>query len=474
MLTPRLAAILLGFIALETSICALLIGDSSQGMRSTETAAFSALFSMAHGNEDFLFDANLSGTRVQFARPIADGKPLPYLRVEVDNERKAMDEDGNLNDDYLFEKYPLAPLDWAVILNNAREAGYRDLAIAQRLEFPRNTSSTELLALDTGIKDFERSVLVVDLNRGPDRGGRPPEVPTYLARHAIPINQVIGKAKLIEEVNEVDFPPSASGGAATIFAFRRISSSDEPIHRHAFARWGDLLIPSFPVAVAMLRHDAGPRDIRVVMGSYIQVGKGPRIPIDDNGRMLVEAKGSAEDLSQATIAETLLEVADVPQVGDGAAPGVVLVTNATKGKASPWGRPQELQNLVNTIDGLPQPGAAVAHPRLPPWGETIFYGAFAFVIALFLRLRPLARLGAFAGALVVSLIILFALLKSTSTWIPVLPLVITSLVGFGLSFGLRRHAVPAGPKKPKKRKTPKIPKELRRDDPPAEPEPAAS
>ena len=454
MLTPRLAAFLLGFIALETSLCALLIGDSSPGMRNAETGTFSTFFSLAHGKKDFLFDANMSGARIQYARPIVDGTPLPYLRVEVDNARKPMNEQGDINEDYIFENYPLAPLDWAIILNNAHEAGYRHLAIAQRIEFPSSTSSNELLALDTSVKNFERSVLVVDLNRGPDRGGRPPEVPTYLARNAVPIKQVSGQAKLIEEVNEVDFPPSASGGAETIFAFRKISSSDEPIHRHAFARWNDLLIPSFPVAMAMLRHNAGPEDVRVVMGDYVQVGQGPRIPIDENGRMMAEAAGSTPDLSQTSIAETLLEVPEIPLLGEPETPAVVLVTNATKGKASPWGRPQELQNLVNAIDSLPQPGVAVAHPRLPAWGETVFFGAFAFVTALFLRLRPLVRLGAYAGALVVSLVILFLLLRSTSTWIPVLPLVITCLTGFGLSFALRRHAVAPAPKKPKHEVTP--------------------
>lgn len=446
MRTPRLAAILLGFIALETAICALLIGDSSPAFREAETAVFKRLFAAAQGRDDYLIDANLSETRVQYARPVVPGEPLPYLRVEVNNERRLMDAQGNTNDLFLFEKYPLTPLDWAVILSNASQAGYGTVAIAQPLTW-QNAVSTELLLLNTRIKDFERSVLAVDLGRGPDLGGKPPEVPGYLARHAIPVTQVTGNATLFEPVNEVTIPPSATGGVETLFAFRTIETSEEPVAHHAFARWNDLLIPSLPVAIAMVRHEAGPEDIRIVMGSHIQVGKGPLIPIDENGRMHVEPAGRTSEFSEAVIAETLLEADEIPKVRDINADGVLVFATDTERTDIPWGEPTELQAMIDSIDTLPQPGPPVAHPRLPAWGETLFFGGLALVIALLLRLRTLPRVAAFAGALVLSLLVLFLLLRSTSTWIPVLPVVATCLVGLGLTFAMRRHAVAPEPKK---------------------------
>ena len=148
MLTPRLAAFLMGFIALETSICALLIADSSPPLRHAEARIFSTLFSAAHGKDSYVTDVDLSETRVQYARPVLPGEPLPYLRVEIDNDRKAMDATGNPNENYLFERYPLSPLDWSIILTNAREAGYKSLAISQPLGW-LGAGSTELLLLNT-------------------------------------------------------------------------------------------------------------------------------------------------------------------------------------------------------------------------------------------------------------------------------------------------------------------------------------
>jgi hypothetical protein len=226
-----------------------------------------------------------------------------------------------------------------------------------------------------------------------------------------------------------------------------------------------MLSPSLPVALAMLRHGAEAGDVRVVMGSHIQVGMGPLIPIDKDGRLTVEPSTITNDHSEAIIAETLIEPEAIPLVGDAASPGILLMTPDTRRPEVPWGEPTELQAMVDTIDTLPQPGPPIAHPRLPAWGETLFFGSLALVLALFLRLRPLPRIAAFTGALLVAVLVLYLLLRGTSTWIPVLPLVITCLLGLGLSFAMRRHAVAPQPKAPRE--------DLRKTTP-AEAQPASS
>ncbi|NNM29450.1 MAG: hypothetical protein HKO57_08010, partial [Akkermansiaceae bacterium] len=296
-----------------------------------------------------------------------------------------------------------------------------------------------LRTLDRTIGAFDQAVLTVDLRRSPVGQTRP----VWIHRSGIPVENVRGNIRLLPRVNRIVIPPSATGAPNALFSFR-VLESEKPLEEMtpedsipgpeeqrflpAFAVWDDILIPSFPVAVAMAHYGVTPDEVRVSMGEHIRIGDaGPIVAIDEFGRLAYELVDQPKYLS--TTAKTLIAPDTITREFPGAAPRMVVFADATTTNPSPWENPRRLMRLVSSVDALPRPQAPEAHPRLPVWGEVLFLALVALAPNLFLRMRKI--LLPFLSVLVIALSILClsALLYFEKTWMPMAPVIVTGVVG---------------------------------------------
>ncbi|MES2995267.1 MAG: hypothetical protein V4733_00490 [Verrucomicrobiota bacterium] len=182
-----------------------------------------------------------------------------------------------------FQSNPPAPLDFAVILKKSRSLATRGVAIGTPLSWDA-PYPLGLAALDKELAAFPEVITTAPLSRGPMAEPLPPP----FLRASLPVSKVHGNASLLPIVNRIPLPGIICGGDNALAGFLTIDSeisTDAPI---LIARWKDRLVFSFPLIVALRKWNLTTADLRVVPGSFIALGdNGPRIPIDEFGRLAI-------------------------------------------------------------------------------------------------------------------------------------------------------------------------------------------
>lgn len=441
MASPWIARIILSILVVEVGLCTAFLADHWSPLREREEWAFRLFInSTAQSPLGHVIDPSPPSQRERLVRLLAPGRPSSYLRVDITDDPERV-----------FEQSPPSATDWAVILNRARAEPPGVAAIDHPLSW-ENAGEIPLLTLDHQLSLYKSAVLCVDLRRAPV--GQ--TLPTYLARSAIPLSQLQGNIGLLPRVNRLVLPPSATGAPNTLFGFRLLESEEEtdPSTPNqappAFARWGEVLIPSFPLALAMAQHGISPDQVEIKLGSHVRLGLGPVIPLDHFGRILLprDARGylqlpPPEDrrISFAT-ADALDDAALIASFANHNGPDCTLFTKATGTTSSPWRTPTILQNMAGAIDILPQPGPAEAHPRFPLWLEILILLTLALLGVTALQLHRSTRLLAFPLLLLTLAVSLAAVLDLHGSWTPFTPLLTGTLTAWFLCSRLAKHLPP--------------------------------
>ena len=269
---PWLVRLVLAVLALEAGICVAFLADDWRPLREQENVFFERLLTSSREGDNFVIDDGQPVSRVRLIRPLVEGKAQPYLHVKIDE--RAGEE---LN-------YPLEPEDWWGLLNHMSEVGCQVAAIEEPLSWKGEGIAHlgRLASLNNALSQFETVVLTVDLHR-PTKGQA---IPPYLMRSSIPLRNVKGEVGRLVRVNRVALPPSATPAPNLRFSFR-LQESVEGV-RPEFVRWGDYLIPSFPLAVAMAQANVPPDQVSIELGRHSRLGDGPIIPIDEIGELQIE------------------------------------------------------------------------------------------------------------------------------------------------------------------------------------------
>jgi len=423
MISPWIVRLLLVVLAVEAGVCVAFLTDFWRPLRQREESLFRAFLTITRNDEHFVLDPVPPASRMRIIRPLQPGRPQPCLLVGVteDPERE-------------FESYPLSPVDWAVILNNAHEAGCRVAAIVQPLSW-EDAGELRLSALETHLSRFDSAVLTVDLRRAPTAQTLPP----YLKRSAVPLRQLRGNPGVLPRVNRVALPPSATSVPNALFSFRVLeseqpspgSAAETAMDPHpAFARWDDYLIPSFPVAVAMAQHHVRPSEVRIVLDHHIRLGNGPSIPINEYAQLDFRPLASAPHRFLA--ANELVQPTGASALPHPVTPRCALFCDATPENPAPWTRPANLGRLVSSIDALPRPAGPREHHRLPPAFEALLFTLIAVIAASLTRCGRLTRFLAFGLLLTGSLVVLAALFELSDYWTPLGPVLATAAAGWFL------------------------------------------
>lgn len=431
-MTLWIARFILFVLTLEAGICVAFLADDWKPLREREDALFErVLTKQKEGKGSYLLEAEDGIARTRVVRPLQPGEAQPYFHVNIDEDSE-----------YLLETIPPPPNYWFLLLNNVRQAGCPVAAIEYPLSWELTGDDVHQRSLfatiDRALANFELAVLTVDLQRLRNQSH---PIPEYLRRSAIPTKNVHGEIGGLVRVNRVFAPPSTTLAPNQRFSFR-IQESVEDVDP-LFVRWGDYLIPSFPLAIAMAQNKVPPDQLKITIGKHIRLGEaGPLIPIDDIGQLsnsvkaIESMKYSGLPAREATIPSDLPKVKQT--VGEDP-PRIALFTNSQEFNPAPWGTNSRLQQLVSTFDVLPKPTGVELHQRLTVSGELALLAIVALLSTLLMGLAPLWRhiLFFILSALLIALLLRLHL--GSDRWIPMTPVIATSLAGWLLSSRIKRH-----------------------------------
>ena len=430
---PWLVRLVLAVLALEAGICVAFLADDWRPLREQENVFFERLLTSSREGDNFVIDDGQPVSRVRLIRPLVEGKAQPYLHVKIDE--RAGEE---LN-------YPLEPEDWWGLLNHMSEVGCQVAAIEEPLSWEGEGIAHlgRLASLNNALSQFETVVLTVDLHR-PTKGQA---IPPYLMRSSIPLRNVKGEVGRLVRVNRVALPPSATPAPNLRFSFR-LQESVEGV-RPEFVRWGDYLIPSFPLAVAMAQANVPPDQVSIELGRHIRLGDGPIIPIDEIGELQIELiEDPAHIERSATQAYVPSQIDDTRQaLADQSAgiPRTALFTDASPENPSPWDNNLQLQKIVSSFDLLPRPEGLEAHQRLGVLDEVALLGIIAVIASLLIGIPGIFRHLSFLVLLVALPALLVALYLAFQKWTPFAPALATALVGWLLAIRMARYLPPRTP-----------------------------
>ncbi|HBM77928.1 MAG TPA: hypothetical protein DD438_07435 [Verrucomicrobiales bacterium] len=424
-MTSWIVRLVLAFLALEVGICVTLLSEDWKPLRDREDALFQKLLTESRKEENLLVDKTQPDPRTRVVRPLVEGRSQPYLQITVDEQAA---EDLH---------YPLEPEDWWGLLNHAHAVGCRIAAIEEPLSWEGEGLAHigRLASLNTALTQFEKVIVTVDLERLP----RSQAIPSYLKASAIPISNILSGADGLRQVNSVVFPTSIDFTPNTQFSFRPDASIGTD--QLAILRWGEHIIPSFPLAVAMAQADISPEQVHISLGDHLRLGDGPIVPIDEFGafkitrakRPLYLERLAAEAYSPSQVEDTRKAITE----SVGALPNSVLFADKLSGP-SPRTRNSVLQTIA-TIDTLPRPERIEQHHRMSARYEVLLLGAIAIIAGLVVGFPTILRHFSYLLLLVAFPTILVLMNKSSEQWTLFAPAVATAMTGWILAMRMARY-----------------------------------
>jgi len=435
-MTSWLTRLILFVLALEAGICVAFLAEGWEPLREKEDAIFARLLADSREGEEFLIDNPQPSLRNRLVRPLVPGTARTYLQVTVD-ERAAEDL-----------HYPLEPEDWWGLFNHAHQVGSRIAAIEEPLSWKGEGVAHlgRLASLNTALSQFETVVLTVDL----DRMQRSQPIPTYLQAYAIPLSNVTGETNSLIDVNRVLFPPSVTPAPNVRFAFR--PRKDTGTDKLAILRWGNHIIPSFPLAVTMAQSNVAPHEVHITLGQNIRVGDGPIIPIDEFGALEVETVKHPNAIERLAIeAYSPIQVestrAAISEKTD-TIPACVLFADPGSQASPALQKKNTALQMIASLDRLPRPDGVESHQRLALPNEVALLGVIAVIAALLLGLPGPLRHLSYLGLLIAVPALLANLYLQSQQWTPFAPALATALAGWILAIRMARYLPPRKRREP--------------------------
>ena len=254
-----------------------------------------------------------------------------------------------------------------------------------------------VMALEKSIERFSSFTVATPLTRG---ASAEPLPPAFRAA-SLPLSEVRGGYHGLPVVNRVAVADAMTGGDSAWAGFSMIDSEPDEGYPFLCARWDDRVVFSFALCHVMRQREVSWRSVEVWPGKWIRLGKkGPVIPIDDTGRMLVKP-----DESPAVIEQSAEDLIDAPDDWLPAHISEPVILADLRGMAEApvrafSGRLCDEVALLASSAGFGEP---IEVPRISSFWEWLGIEWVAFTMAGLLWIRPrwaLAGLGLFSMVLI--------------------------------------------------------------------------
>lgn len=193
--------------------------------------------------------------------------------------------------DGIFQSFPHAPVDVALVLRNMERHGAKRVAVGAVMAW-ENPDPFGLIALNNSLDRFDEVVTSVPLTRG----ATAEPLPAAFRRASLAPEVVVGDLTALPVVNRPAIADAVLGNDNSLAGFTSIEPSTRPEQPPLLARWDDRVVLAFPLLAALQQRGGGHDDLEIRLGSHIRAGgaAGWVIPIDSSGRLAVPA-ASADD-----------------------------------------------------------------------------------------------------------------------------------------------------------------------------------
>lgn len=213
-----------------------------------------------------------------------------------------------------FHKAPIQPLDFAVLLNAARKAGFTCLGISSPLGWKGPCDPLVQETLKRTLQAFPACVLGM---RG-RMASRPEFTPAELAGRALDAARIEGSIAFLPSAN-ASLPNSLAEWGGNAFAPWAIDwvegdrlmaeGRDGGASYPLLVRWHGDIYPTLPLQLMMLAEGIQPGEISVEVGSHI-AWRNSRLPLDSYGRTTLTEGCKVRTVTLTELMEGSREAAD--------------------------------------------------------------------------------------------------------------------------------------------------------------------
>ncbi|MEM9081195.1 MAG: hypothetical protein AAGC74_10940 [Verrucomicrobiota bacterium] len=421
------ARVILAFLTLEVGLLCNLYTPQVGFLRDMEEGLFRMMLSWVRDTEEgeVLLEKSVDGR---------DWELRPLERVEERGAEWSLVEMGRSAE--LFDGVEPSPTEMAWLLSKLHQGGTRALAFTRPLAW-EEAPELDLRTLDLALRPFDEVLLPLGVSEVPN----PRELPEWLEGSTMGSEQVRGDFTSLPLMNSITVSPSVTPDEDLGFAFPDFGARD-PLFRSEsgvplVARWGERLIPSWSLSLAMRLEGVEMSEVMVEPGRQIRLGKdGPVIPIDDFGRAILG--GRRGDLPETVSATALAPFnGKTPELGE----RVVLMDGVYESSRR---QGERMLGEAMALTQLPRPGKAELFERLPLRWELMLYLEVILIAIFALYVRPTSQVMAFGMVLLGLLGMLVGLVHLRTMWTPVLPILLSVVVAWCLAGYLQQVAHPAG------------------------------
>lgn len=346
----------------------------------------------------------------------------PYALGSIQKQvspKKSAPTEILLTDDpnQIFQSSPPSPLDLALILHNLKRLNQTSIAIGTPLHWV-NPDLMPLQALDRQLDQIPHLITTSPLSRTT----APSPIPPAFRRASLPLSKIHGNHSLVPVVNRTSLPDVVLGNQNALAGFSILDSEPSSKTPHLIAKWNDRVVFSFTF-LCTLQHLNIPLDsIQVHMGRHIDLGKDRLyIPIDDFGRLIHLPEIKKSNTSYEVPAENLIDAPDDMFVKLSHQPIVIRNAHSNQEPASL----DYSNSLSNSLVVMSEPDNSFAIKQLDRpsiLSELLFISA---VITLIFSLQshfPSSKALVYLFGVALGIVLLhFAIVYFTTTWIPTLP-----------------------------------------------------
>jgi CHASE2 domain-containing sensor protein len=181
-------------------------------------------------------------------------------------------------------RLPLAPLEYASFLQAVAKYDPAVVAIEPVLEWSKLPAGTEEILADQALM-LPKLLLAVELGSNPESRRDPASLPA--------LGSVSGNPAALADFPEIVAAPSArlltlvaASGAINLAGLAGTPVRDLPL----LLRSRDRVLPSFALQTLMLWLRLAPSEVSVEVGDHVQLGDALRLPINRQGRALLDAR----------------------------------------------------------------------------------------------------------------------------------------------------------------------------------------
>lgn len=366
--------------------------------------------------------------------------PAPMTLIEID--------DASLAD----HPWPWSPLDFSLYFQAILPFRPEVVAIDEVLDWNRFAlPADQQLKLPQYEKILRDSILRAPKVLLGAHLGYPEDPAVIPPLQEVPlVKNVLGDVRDIPEFTAVEQQPAEEYRLSATIGFvnlptARLRYNSVPL----VLRYRGQVIPSFVLQAVMLWKKLTPDEIRVELGSHVQLGNEMRVPIDSAGRMRVNfgTPRSAFGFDDLLLSAELLEAGQPSKVPiEQIAGGVVLLARTEKNArdlplaALRKGSPGELfAGAIATIQNQ------TFIRRVPWWGAVAVLLLVSLVAYRVPRWGRIQAFGAGLGVLAVFTLIALAVFSRWLIWLPIVP-----VAGAVLFMVLYRIVTPDSVGKPKR------------------------